>query len=602
MKTISLKKVAAVAVASLGFGLLSVVPAQAAAVAVTSAIKLTASAAPTAGAEVSVTVVASVGALSANSDAATLTAYLSAKPNGAGGAVTNDQTADADNCDYGSDDTSASGTTDLTVTYSGGTCASGSKTFGVVKFTPALPGKYTLTVWNEVATAGLTVGEEVASLDITVAAAAGMSTGATTVLASTTAVVATATTDLAPRVVSKARNTYAGTIVVTVKDTLGALYTGQVITATISGNGYVGGASATDGNDADTIPGNQDTDIDTADGSAVATRTVSVTDTTGVVAFGVWADGTAGTGSVTITVKDKVSEATSTLATKTFTFFGDVAKLAVAATNFTIGKAGSETGKSVAGRTESGEVTNAGALNASTTTPAFVVKLTDSGDRNVSMTAPTVVSSDANVVASGTCTEDNGSSATYSSGGKGFYNCSFTSAVNAASGSKATLTIRTLDPADATSTTYLTTTVAVTIGGSVATETISFDKTSYAPGEAMVITRTAKDSAGNPVADGTAAPAITFSKSVGGTAPGASTYVGGKKATSATTPTVFAPAVAGAFTANATSGNTAGSAITASATVTDANAGLLTQIDALNAKIVALNALIAKIMKKLGVK
>jgi len=32
------------------------------------------------------------------------------------------------------------------------------------------------------------------------------------------------------------------------------------------------------------------------------------------------------------------------------------------------------------------------------------------------------------------------------------------------------------------------------------------------------------------------------------------------------------------------------------------SASLLTQIDALNAKIVALNALIAKIMKKLGVK
>jgi hypothetical protein len=39
-----------------------------------------------------------------------------------------------------------------------------------------------------------------------------------------------------------------------------------------------------------------------------------------------------------------------------------------------------------------------------------------------------------------------------------------------------------------------------------------------------------------------------------------------------------------------------------SITITDANASLLTQIDALNAKIVALNALIAKIMKKLGVK
>jgi hypothetical protein len=120
----------------------------------------------------------------------------------------------------------------------------------------------------------------------------------------------------------------------------------------------------------------------------------------------------------------------------------------------------------------------------------------------------------------------------------------------------------------------------------------------------MVITRTAKDSAGNPVYDGAASPAVSFSKAVGGTAPAAGVYVGGvsANATSAAKSGVFAPTVAGAFVATATSGATGGATITASSSVTDANAGLLTQIDALNAKIVALNALIAKIMKKLGVK
>ena len=120
----------------------------------------------------------------------------------------------------------------------------------------------------------------------------------------------------------------------------------------------------------------------------------------------------------------------------------------------------------------------------------------------------------------------------------------------------------------------------------------------------MVVTRTGKDSSGNPVADGSASPAVSFSKAVGGTAPAAGFYKGGVSAssTSAATASVFAPTVPGAFSAIATSGNTAGSTITASSSVTDANAGLLTQIDALNAKIVALNALIAKIMKKLGVK
>jgi len=202
------------------------------------------------------------------------------------------------------------------------------------------------------------------------------------------------------------------------------------------------------------------------------------------------------------------------------------------------------------------------------------------------------------------CLEDVAAAANlYSSGGAGFYNCAFTSPITAVTGKSAKVTFWILDPADPLGVAELTAVVDVTTGGTTpGTETITFDKTSYAPGEAMVITRTCVDTAGNPCADEVAAPAITFSKAIGGTAPAASTYVAGKRSTSATAPTVFAPAIAGAFTAIATSGNAAGSRVTASASVTDANAGLLTQIDALNAKIVALNALIAKIMKKLGVK
>jgi hypothetical protein len=203
-----------------------------------------------------------------------------------------------------------------------------------------------------------------------------------------------------------------------------------------------------------------------------------------------------------------------------------------------------------------------------------------------------------------TCNEDIKATANVaSSGGKGFYNCATTSSSGSKSGDKADLTVRIVDPAG-DGTTFLTSVVAFTIGGSAATgtETLAFDKTSYAPGEAMVITRTGKDSSGNSVSDGTASPELKFSKAVGGTAPVAGTYVGGasKSSTSAATAGVFAPVTPGAFTVIATAAN--GTTITASATVTDANAGLLTQLDALNAKIVALNALIAKIMKKLGVK
>jgi hypothetical protein len=104
------------------------------------------------------------------------------------------------------------------------------------------------------------------------------------------------------------------------------------------------------------------------------------------------------------------------------------------------------------------------------------------------------------------------------------------------------------------------------------------------------------DAAGYPVADGTA---VTLAASNGSVvAPSSKTTANGAFATAATlivgtdSPSTAVTAIAGSKSASAT------------VTITGAasNNNLLTQIDALNAKIVALNALIAKIMKKLGVK
>jgi len=318
-------------------------------------------------------------------------------------------------------------------------------------------------------------------------------------------------------------------------------------------------------------------------------------------------DGTAGSGTVTVSVTHAVTGVETTLGTFSYTSYGDVAALAVSTTNATIGKASSTTGASVAARTVAGNLLGVLDTSGNLTVPAFIVKATDSAGRvaNAAL-APSVVSLTSPAVATGgTCTLDNGAlptTASSSTNGIGYYNCNFATASSAKSGDKATLTIRIVDPADATK--YISTTFDVTVGGSVSTEVLSFDKTAYAPGEGMVVTRTGKDSSGNPVADGTASPAVSFSKAVGGTAPAAGFYKGGASAssTSAATASVFAPSVAGAFNAIATSSATGAPTITASSSVTDANAGLMTQIDALNAKIVALNALIAKIMKKLGVK
>ncbi len=347
----------------------------------------------------------------------------------------------------------------------------------------------------------------------------------------------------------------------------------------------------------------------TADTYAAATARSATNSSANEVRYvHVGTDGTAGTGTVTVSVTHASTLVETVLGTHSYTTYGDVAKLEVSTTNGSIGKAATTTGG--ASTTRVAAEKTLGLLGTSTTMPAFIVKATDSsGLAANAAAAPTITSSNGLAVTTGTCALDGGYTATAadndyksSTNGVGFYNCSFTGAANAVSGSKSTLTISIPDPADATK--KISTTLDVTIGGSVSTETIAFDKTAYAPGEAMIITRTAKDSAGNPVADGSSSPAVTFSKAIGGTAPAAGFYKGGvsASATSAAKSGVFAPTVPGAFSALATSGNAAASSLTAASSVTDANAGLLTQIDALNAKIVALNALIAKIMKKLGVK
>ena len=180
-----------------------------------------------------------------------------------------------------------------------------------------------------------------------------------------------------------------------------------------------------------------------------------------------------------------------------------------------------------------------------------------------------MISSNATVVASGTCVLDDGATA-YSSGeGFGLYNCSFTTAASAVSGNTATLTFRIADPLGTAGIDYLTTTAVVTVGGGRYKETISLDKATYNAGEAMVVTRTAVDSSGNNVADGSSAPAVVFNKQIGGTTPGAGFYVGGKLATSATKPAVFAPTAPGVFEARITGYNssTATSPIIATATI-----------------------------------
>ena len=457
------------------------------------------------------------------------------------------------------------------------------------KFTPTKAGVYVMTVWRDFDVDDVVDPTEVQqTVSITVAAASGYSASLSTILAGTAAVVATSTTDaLAISSTKTAGAGQAANIRVAIKNSLGAAFTGQSVTATVAGPGLIKCVSQAA--------------ADTAEANATGTlRAETVADTTGFVSCRLDPDGTAGVSTVSIAVTDQTSGATTVLGSKSVTFFGSVAKLTATA-NKVIGKAsGGATGGSVTGATATNYLDLANRVN-STDIPAVIIKATDSAGNTVSGLVIEGKSSDVTKVNTWTaentnddaiegCSADVKSTANvYSSGGAGFYNCAFTTPTSAKSGDKATLTFRILDPSDPDGVAYLTAVVDITIGSTtIATETLSFDKTSYAAGEAMVITRTAVDASGNAVADETAAPAVSFSKAVGGTAPGASTYTAGKKATSATAPTVFAPAVSGDFTAYMTSGNAAGSTITATASIEgDQSASLA--LDAANAATDAAN-------------
>jgi hypothetical protein len=625
VKTISLKKVSAVAVASLGFGLLSVVPVNAAPGTCTAwtefaGSKVTAMnlVAATANTNVNNTaVVVNLGATLANTiatadDAATCVAvkfvgYLDSYPAGGFAAVTTAAAGTplaytgANASNFASPAVTVRQTTSATTITGAAKPATATDGIGAFTFTPTKVGTYVLKVFNDTGTGAGSATlnntpdatEFVQSISIVVTAESTYSNtlstafitpglgGTGTDFATTPAI---ATADVAVNASATMAAAARASITVKLFDSSNtAMVAGKVssITAEVTGPGGVIV-------NADNVPAAPtcSTTLTSPNG-----RSVTFTSEDEINHVYVCADGTAGVATIKVVVTD-LAGVKYTLSTKTVTFFGAVTKIAATGVLTNGAAGGAALGVATAARTAG-------------VTPSAIVRATDAAGNSVSGLTFTLKSSNTAVMTETiTCNEDIKATANVaSSGGSGFYNCQTTSSSGSKSGDKATLTFRIVDPAG-DGTTFLTSDVAYTIGGSAATgtETIAFDKTSYAPGEAMVITRTAKDSAGNPVADGTASPNYSFSKAAGGAAPAAGTYVAGvsKSATSAATSGIFAPVTPGSFIVTATAAN--GATITATATVTDANAGLLTQIDALNAKIVALNALIAKIMKKLGVK
>jgi hypothetical protein len=567
VKTISLKKVAVVAVASLGFGLLSVVPAQA-------AITL----------PVWVSTQTTVGGVDITANTSTVQRTLNTQVNAAAVSAI---TAPAGSAIIFAVESGASFvTTNIIDMYIDGVIVQSNTTLGTnnsaVTTTRNLPSPSVQTTYNFLlkvyATAGTDRSAATITADlpvaITVVPASAFSVGRSTVYIADGANTATAATTLLGAEGSSTAGTQVANMRVTLKRGDDTDYTSGTVYASMTGPGLLDMTAAVGDNDGDTA-----TDVRSDSLASDTDFNIAVT-----------ADGTSGVGTINlyIILADGVTKVT--LPSRTVTFYGSVASLEVVQ-NMAIAKsAGSTTGYT-------------GTTPGATDAVAVVITAKDSSGTTVcGVTGVTAVSSDTSVIAASTITEDDGTGD--GTVGKCKLIGQITTGSNAASGQTATLTYRHL--VSGSTTVYLTAPVLTfkVASGTPKTVALSLDKTTYAPGEKATLTVTMKDSSGNAVSDGAHTAALdtwVASASVQGlpsaTAP---VTIGGVK-----TYTVYAPTSGGKFTISATlgAGVSAGATITeASASVTDANAGLLTQIDALNAKIVALNALIAKIMKKLGVK
>ena len=568
--TTTIKRVALVAVAALGFGMLSVVPSSAAVVANTLTID-SATDSITLGESATAVLTSSfvttnvfdsmtITAIKTNSAANAGTVRIGLSDSSTSASVTAGVAATSPDYNYnfnrigtyGVDTPTAvsalalvAGTVgnqpdSLTVASSNGANRSVNSTFAVTLQSPAAAGTYVIQFYMTTSNSGATpvASTTVVSWTVTVAAADSTAVGSSTSTirsgAATAASGTTATTD-STVVASKSstRATQDATIYIVQKNAAAATLTGgtdalkgESMTVTVSG----GVAWVTTGTSA-TRP---------------TSGTVATLANGGSNAIYVWSNGTAGVATITTTTYSGLL-----IGTETVTFTGAVTKLAVT--------------KSYNTMTNYGSIVRSGGK---TSGNLVEVTATDSGARAIDGLTLTCVSGDATVIT--------GCTVTAAADGTGEYYLAFTSAANSTSGKKATVTIRTVDPAVTTSTAYLTTTVDLTLGGTIATETISFDKTSYSPGEGMVITRSAKDSLGNPVYDGAASVALTSNKSLGGSALASCTYYAG----TCTTETMYsgavlvkyntyAPAAPGAFTVSGLGGLLGGVLLSATATVSD---------------------------------
>ena len=350
---------------------------------------------------------------------------------------------------------------------------------------------------------------------------------------------------------STANATVHATIGVTLNDASGVAINNQSISATITGPGLITATAGTGTG---------------AQGTSRAVSILAADQTTNVFRIGISADGTRGASTITIL------RGTTVIATKTVSFYGAVATLT----------ATQGVGVMRSGRTAASTVSDF-TLGGSTAATLATAAITRDTATNISIVAADV---DGNVVPGVTVTADvsdvavisdvtitscaNGAALTVCASGAGNFIASTTPAIGGVSGAKATVTFKTPNPA-VPGAFISTAALPFSLGGTQVggTVTMTLDKTSYLPGERMMITYTAKDATGNPVRDWTAVGLPAANKAITGLN-GAGVFVAGSHIYGdGSTELTYAPVTPGVFTLVLATGTATGATITATATVSD---------------------------------
>ena len=582
MKTISLKKVSAVAVASLGFGLLSVVPAQAAvtAVSVSAPVALT-----TGGSATARTATQATGNQVTFRITPTDTGDLYVNYTGVGTI----QTA-TDRNDIVSTGTLATSNADAALTslngvnYNDGALAVVGTTEQVIDVTLTSSAVGTQTVKLQVVDSATGLYSSLGTVTVTWLAAAtdaGIDATQSTVYLVTDGATCTFGSNKSGDVNAAAANA----------DTLTSVPAGTVVDVCFIGRNKSGTRIAAD---AATVG------ISSA-GAAFGVGEAAVGSTGGYVYASSAAASSNFTGKSTITVLfiDALGGAASL--TTDLTYYGDIASISIANPAIAGGYAAAFGGSNDAATSATAQA----ALTAKTPgtsgagTGYLAVTAKDAGGNIINLSrsgnndlSGFTIDSDFTAGAPSAGTSDSaGATIAISDGAADISGANFGTNIalvrcsTSAVAEKLTITaigvnvLGTKIPSPASATFYCS--------GAVATVTVTATGT-----DVNVV-----DAKSYPVADGTSVALVASNGAV--IAPATKTTVNGKFATAAT----FIPSsTSSTATVTAIVGSKSGTSANIAGTGTSSNQTISTQIDALNAKIVALNALIAKIMKKMGIK